>query len=86
MNIKTATVKKLNNDQMIEDVTQEYGTLAPVESQFQYFTIDDLGSQMLSTGDKLIYQTLEEMSISLYQYQALLHWAMVRRYIRRQIM
>lgn len=61
MNIKTATVKKLNNDQMIEDVTQEYGTLTSVESQFQFITIDDLESQMLSTGDKLIYQTLEDL-------------------------
>jgi hypothetical protein len=61
MRIKAATVKNINNDQMIEDVTQEYGTLAPVESKFQFFTIDDLESQMLSTGDKLIYQTLEDL-------------------------
>ena len=61
MNIKTAEVQNLNNDQMIEDVTQEYGTFIPVESKFQFITIDDHESQMLSTGDTLIYQTLEDL-------------------------
>ena len=58
--MKVKNKEKVNNDQMIEYVTQEYGSFIPVESKFQFITIDDHESQMLSTGDTFIYQTLED--------------------------
>ena len=59
--MKVKNKAKVNNDQMIEDVTQEYGSFTPVESKLKFITIDNLESQMLSKGDKLIYKTLDDL-------------------------
>lgn len=61
MSIKTSVLQNLKNDELIEDAIPLIDSLTAVESQFQFITIDDLESQMLSTGDKLIYQTLEDL-------------------------
>ena len=61
MTIKTAAVKNINNNQMMEDTSLEFGSLIPINSTSQFFTINDLDVQMLSSGDKVINQTLDEL-------------------------